>query len=82
MQAPWSVKVAAMVAPPDAHDDLILVAGEALYDLWMGADDQVHGRPGGGPFNTARTLARLERPVAYLGRLSSDRFGRTLEKML
>jgi len=60
----------------------VLVAGEALFDLWMGAGDEVHGRPGGGPFNTARTLARLGRPVAYLGRLSSDRFGRTLERML
>jgi len=68
--------------PADAGGRLALVAGEALFDLWMGAGDEVHGRPGGGPFNTARTLARLERPVAYLGRLSSDRFGRTLERML
>ena len=71
-----------MSTPPAADGRLALVAGEALFDLWMGAGDEVHGRPGGGPFNTARTLARLERPVAYLGRLSSDRFGRTLERML
>lgn len=71
-----------MSSPPDARGGLVLVAGEALFDLWMGAGDEVHGRPGGGPFNTARTLGRLERPVAYLGRLSSDRFGRTLERML
>jgi len=69
-------------SPADAGGRLALVAGEALFDLWMGAADEVHGRPGGGPFNTARTLARLGRPVAYLGRLSSDRFGRTLERML
>ena len=61
---------------------MILVGGEALYDLVQGADDELHGHPGGGPFNTARTLGRLERPVAYLGRLSSDRFGRRLEALL
>jgi fructokinase len=60
----------------------ILVAGEALYDLWVDARDDVHGRAGGGPFNTARTIARLKQPVAYLGRLSTDRFGTTLERML
>ena len=58
-----------------------LVAGEALFDLWL-ADGEVHGRPGGGPFNTARTLGRLRRPVAYLGALSQDGFGRTLRRHL
>src|SRR4051794_12082100 len=38
--------------------------------------------PGGGPFNTARAVARLEQPVAFLGRLSRDRFGRELERLL
>lgn len=71
-----------MAVPPDPREALTLVAGEALYDLWMGEGDEVRGAPGGGPFNTARTLGRLERPVAYLGRLSSDRFGRTLRRML
>jgi fructokinase len=59
---------------------MILVGGEALYDLVLkGPTDDLHGHPGGGPFNTARTIGRLEQPVAYLGRLSSDRFG---ERML
>jgi fructokinase len=58
-----------------------LVAGEALFDLWL-EDGEVHGRPGGGPFNTARTLGRLRRPVAYLGALSDDGFGRTLRRHL
>jgi fructokinase len=53
----------------------ILVAGEALYDLVVADGDTLHALPGGGPFNTARGLARLERPVAFLGRLSLDRFG-------
>ena len=31
--------------------------------------------PGGGPFNTARTIGRLGGEVAFLGCLSTDRFG-------
>jgi fructokinase len=58
-----------------------LVAGEALFDLWLDGGE-VRGRPGGGPFNTARTLGRLRRPVAYLGALSQDGFGRTLREQL
>jgi fructokinase len=60
----------------------ILVAGEALYDLVAGGDGAVIGHPGGGPFNTARTIGRLRQPVAYLGRLSTDRLGETHERML
>jgi fructokinase len=61
---------------------VILVAGEALYDLVPRAGGDLSAHPGGGPFNTARTIARLEQPVAFLGRLSGDRFGATLERML
>ena len=61
---------------------MILVGGEALYDLVQGTADDLHGHPGGGPFNTARTIGRLGQPVAYLGRVSSDRFGRRLESLL
>ena len=62
---------------------MILVGGEALYDLVLqdGVDD-LAGHPGGGPFNAARTIGRLGQPVAYLGRLSTDRFGNRLEAML
>ena len=60
----------------------ILVGGEALYDLVAHADGSVEGHPGGGPFNTARTIGRLRQPVAYLGRLSTDRLGATHERML
>lgn len=60
----------------------ILVGGEALYDLVAGGDGALTGRPGGGPFNTARTIGRLRQPVAYLGRLSTDRLGETHERML
>jgi fructokinase len=61
---------------------VILVGGEALYDLVVHGEDTIDAHPGGGPFNTARTIARLEQPVAFLGRLSTDRFGTRLERML
>jgi fructokinase len=63
---------------------VILVAGEALIDLVPASEtiDALAAHPGGGPFNAARTIARLERPVAYLGRLSRDRFGQRLEALL
>ncbi len=38
--------------------------------------------PGGGPFNTARALARLGVPTAFVGRLSEDPFGRWLACLL
>jgi len=60
----------------------ILVGGEALYDLVIDEVGAVTGDPGGGPFNTARTIGRLRRPVAFLGRLSTDRLGATHERML
>ena len=62
--------------------DLIVVAGEALVDLVPCEDGSLAPLPGGGPFNTARALARLERPVAYLGRLSTDRFGEAMADAL
>jgi len=62
---------------------VILVAGEALFDLVPDArGDSLAAHPGGGPFNAARTIGRLEQPVAYLGRLSRDRFGARLRELL
>jgi fructokinase len=60
----------------------ILVAGEALYDLVIDDTGALAGHPGGGPFNTARTIGRLGQTVAFLGRLSGDRLGATHERML
>jgi fructokinase len=60
----------------------IVVAGEALYDLVAEPGGGLTGHPGGGPFNTARTIGRLRQPVAFLGRLSTDRLGATHERML
>jgi fructokinase len=66
----------------ESRDNLILVGGEALYDLVPAGDEELRAHPGGGPFNTARSIARLGERVAYLGRLSTDRFGATLGRML
>jgi len=63
-------------------DRLIVVAGEALIDLVPQPGDALAAHPGGGPFNTARALGRLECPVAYLGRISSDRFGTRMAALL
>jgi fructokinase len=65
-----------------ARDGVILVGGEALFDVVAGDGEDLKAHPGGGPFNAARTVARLEQPVAYLGRLSTDRFGARLERIL
>jgi len=67
-------------AQPDPG--VIVVGGEALVDLVAGAGGELTAHLGGGPFNCARTLGRLERPVAYLGRLSTDRFGVRLREQL
>jgi fructokinase len=57
---------------------MIVVAGESLIDLIVGADGRVEAIPGGGPYNVARTLGRLGQAVAFLGRMSTDRFGSVL----
>lgn len=54
---------------------MIIVIGEALIDLVIEADGRVLARPGGGPFNAARTIGRLGLHPAFLGRLSHDSFG-------
>jgi fructokinase len=64
---------------------MITVAGEALIDMIVdsaGSGFRLDPRPGGGPFNVARAVARLGQPSAFLGRLSEDRFGRLLRAEL
>jgi fructokinase len=61
---------------------VIAVAGEALIDLVVDDAGEVVARPGGGPFNTARTLGRLGVETTFLGQLSGDGFGRTLRARL
>jgi fructokinase len=60
----------------------VIVAGEALIDLILHPGGRLTAIPGGGPFNTARTAARLGADVAFLGRLSTDRFGSILSDAL
>jgi fructokinase len=60
----------------------VVVGGEALVDLVLGPVGELEAHSGGGPFNTARALGRLEQPVLFLGRLSSDRFGRRMRAEL
>ena len=61
---------------------MIVVCGEALVDLVPEGEGRRRGRPGGGPFNTARALARLGVPTQFLGRLSTDAFGQQLRELL
>lgn len=61
---------------------MIVVCGEALIDVIHNGDGTQRAAPGGGPFNTARALARLDVPTAFLGHLSTDAFGRELAKLL
>ncbi len=61
---------------------MIVVAGESLIDHLVRPDGAVEAVPGGGPYNTARALARLGVPSAFVGRLSTDRFGGILRTRL
>ena len=61
---------------------VIVVGGEALVDLVPHAAGELRAHPGGGPYNTARTLGRLEQDVHYLGCLSDDGFGARLRAQL
>jgi fructokinase len=61
---------------------VIVVAGEALVDLILSADGTLTANPGGGPYNAARTIARLGGRSAFLGRVSADRFGSDLRARL
>jgi len=61
---------------------LIVVCGEALIDLVPAPDGRERGTPGGGPFTSARALARLGVPTQFLGRLSTDAFGHQLRDLL
>ena len=65
-----------------ADGGVILVGGEALFDVVAGDTEALEAHPGGAAFNAVRTIARLEQPAAYLGRLSTDRFGQRLERVL
>jgi fructokinase len=65
---------------------MILVSGEALIDLFIGAPAQggfpAEAIAGGSPFNVAIGIGRLGRPAAFLSTLSDDVFGAFLADKL
>lgn len=64
---------------------VIVTCGEALVDFTPARCGEAQGylpHPGGSPYNVAVGLGRLEAPVAFLGRLSVDAFGRLLRAHL
>jgi fructokinase len=61
---------------------VITVVGEALVDLVISPSGEVTAAVGGAPFNTARAAARLGADVAFVGTLSTDRFGDRLAAAL
>jgi fructokinase len=69
-------------APTASVGRLIVVAGEALIDRIESPDGRVVEVPGGGPYNVARTIARLGGRVAFLGGLSNDAQGARLRAHL
>ncbi len=60
----------------------VVIAGEALIDLIIGADGSVDPAAGGGQYNAARALARLGGNVEFMGRMSDDWFGKLLRRKL
>lgn len=60
----------------------VVVAGEALIDLVAQADGNLKPALGGGPFNTARAVARMGRATAFIGAISHDHFGDQLAAAL
>ncbi len=61
---------------------MVVVAGDALVDLIVRSSGEIVPVGGGGPYNSVRAIARLGVPTAWVGGLSSDRFGRMLESGL
>jgi fructokinase len=65
---------------------MILVCGEALIDLFVGAAEgtamPARAVAGGSPFNVAIGLARLGVKAAFLASISRDRFGALLAGIL
>jgi len=59
-----------------------VVIGENLVDLLVDETGDVTAVPGGGPFNVARTIARLGQSSILLSRLSSDAFGTIMRNAL
>jgi fructokinase len=68
------------VTSPDGRP--IAVAGEAVVDFVLEPGGGTTPHLGGGSFNAARTLGRLGLRPVFIGRLSTDRYGRALRGAL
>ena len=71
-----------MLDSPAPLSPMIVVTGEALIDLIPTPAGDLGVHPGGGPFNTARWLARLGADVGFLGALAADPLGQRLSDQL
>jgi fructokinase len=60
----------------------IVVVGESLIDRIVTPTGEVTEVPGGGPFTTARALARLGRPTVFVCWISTDDAGREIRRRL
>jgi len=60
----------------------VAVIGENLMDVLASDDGGLVAVPGGGPFNVARTVARLGQPCDFFSGLSEDPYGRAIRECL
>ena len=61
---------------------MIHVMGEALIDIIVSPDGEIDSVVGGGPVNTARTIARLGTDVSFIGGISQDALGKRIRRLL
>ncbi len=61
---------------------MIQVMGEALIDIIVSPVGEIDSVVGGGPFNTARTIARLGTDVSFIGGISQDALGQRIRRLL
>jgi len=61
---------------------MIQVMGEALIDIIVSPDGEIDSVVGGGPVNTARTIARLGTEVSFIGGISQDALGKRIRRLL
>lgn len=61
---------------------MIQVMGEALIDIIVSPAGEIDSAVGGGPLNTARTIARLGTEVSFIGGISQDALGKRIRRLL
>ena len=61
---------------------MIQVMGEALIDIIVSPQGEIDSVVGGGPVNTARTIARLGTEASFLGGISQDALGKRIRRLL